>query len=578
MNDGQFQTTSSQNGTDSASSVPHITAPATEKQLEEKISELHQAGIEYEIEARSRVLGIGYVNFQRASLSPKSLGIIPEEDAQRLKIICFSFRPREVIEFAVLHPDDPAVQEYIKQLSQRYEVPSKIYLMSKKSFDRAMSQYRFVPKVRAVERDVKIQEEDLNRFRAEKNTLQDIGEQLKKISVTEILTFLMAAALQHRATDIHVEAEENGIKVRFRIDGTLHTIAELDRNLWRQIVSRIKLLAGLKINVDDRPQDGRVRLDVGDEKIDIRVSTLPTAYGESVAMRLLRTKMAMIAFEDLGLSGSALKRLKEQIQRPNGMVITSGPTGVGKTTTLYAIISKLNTPEMKIITIEDPIEYEIEGVNQSQVDPSKNYTFSKGLKSIVRQDPDVIMVGEMRDAETVDIAINAALTGHLVLSTIHTRNAAGTIPRLLALGAKGFLLAPALNAVIAQRLVRKLCSSCKKEISFSELDEQKRERMREEFYRIPETERGATPIEESPFFVSQGCEKCGGIGYQGRTGIFEVFIMSAELEQIILSRELSEYKIEDLLRQQGMVTMFQDGILKMLDGITSPSEVFRVVE
>jgi type II secretory ATPase GspE/PulE/Tfp pilus assembly ATPase PilB-like protein len=372
-----------------------------------------------------------------------------------------------------------------------------------------------------------------------------------------------------------VEAEENGIAVRYRIDGILHDVATLPKEQWKRFVSRIKLLSALKINVNDRPQDGRVTLKLESGNLDVRVSTMPTIHGESVVMRILHSGSKGVTFDELGLRGAAYDRLKREVERPNGMIITTGPTGSGKTTTLYGILRTLNKPGVKIITLEDPIEIKMEGINQSQVDISKDYTFAKGLRSILRQDPDICMVGEIRDLESAEIAIQAALTGHLMLSTIHTNSASGVIPRFLSMGVKPFLLAPALNAVIGQRLVRRICTNC---IEEEQVPAEKTERARKILSELPPSEQNNVDLNNLHFYHGRGCEKCSGLGYKGRIGIYEIFTMTKEVEQIILSTEVSEYKIQDLAVKNGMTTMVQDGLLKALDKITSLDEVFRVIE
>ncbi len=295
-------------------------------------------------------------------------------------------------------------------------------------------------------------------------------------------------------------------------------------------------------------------------------------------MRLLMSSAVGISFEQLGLRGRAFEQLKTEIEKPNGMIITTGPTGSGKTTTLYAILNKLNNPETKIITIEDPIEYKLEGINQSQIDPSKNYTFANGLRSILRQDPDIIMVGEIRDLETAEIAINASLTGHLVISTLHTNDAAGSVPRLLAMEVKSFLLAPSINAMIGQRLVRRICTDCKME---TELDSQTMSRVMKIMSEIPEKSGfriAAEELKKIKFYKGAGCEQCQGLGYKGRIGIYEIMVMNKEVESLILSGHVSEYDMRAISAKNGMITMIQDGLLKATEGITTAEEVFRVAK
>jgi type II secretory ATPase GspE/PulE/Tfp pilus assembly ATPase PilB-like protein len=388
----------------------------------------------------------------------------------------------------------------------------------------------------------------------------------------------MAAAIKARSSDVHIEAEEKDIKIRFRIDGILHDAANIDTKLWPKIVTRVKLVSGLKINISDRPQDGRFTIFLSNEKIDVRVSTLPTAYGESVVMRLLMSSAVGLSFEDLGLRGRAFEILKMEVTKPNGMIITTGPTGSGKTTTLYAILNKLNDSGTKIITIEDPVEYKLEGINQSQIDHSKGYTFAHGLRNILRQDPDIVMVGEIRDLETAEVAINASLTGHLVISTLHTNDASGTIPRLLAMSVKPFLLAPAINAMIGQRLVRRICPNCKQK---AELDNQTLSRVMKILSEIPENSGSRISdqaLKKLQFYKGGGCEACQGIGYKGRIGIYEVMMMTKKIEDLILQSHVSEFDMRAISKENGMITMIQDGLLKAADGITTVDEIFRVAK
>ncbi|OGL72662.1 hypothetical protein A3D72_00670 [Candidatus Uhrbacteria bacterium RIFCSPHIGHO2_02_FULL_57_19] len=432
-----------------------------------------------------------------------------------------------------------------------------------------------MPVIKKIVKGVTIPEADLQKFQKEVKSFKDLQTRVTGVPVTEVVTLLIASGMNSDASDIHVEAGESGIVVRFRLDGVLNVVATLPADLWPKVISRIKLLSALKLNITDRPQDGRFTIFLTNDKIDVRVSTIPTAYGESVVMRLLRGKVSAAKFENLGLRGRAFEILAKEIERPNGMIITTGPTGSGKTTTLYGILLKLNSPETKIITLEDPVEYKLEGINQSQIDHSKEYTFAKGLRSILRQDPDVIMVGEMRDLETSETAIQAALTGHLVLSTIHTNSASGAVPRFLSMGVKPFLLAPALNAVIGQRLVRKICQECKIE---DKLASETMERVKELLGAISEKSGEKVDLKKLKFWKGSGCQMCGNLGFKGRVGIYEIMQMTKEIEKVILSGEISEYKMQELAVENGMVTMVQDGLLKALDGITSVDEVFRTAE
>lgn len=540
--------------------------------LAEKMKELRQKQVEEELRLKAQSLAFGYVNLKGIPIPADVLQILTLEEARQKKIICFYFAPHKVARIAFLSVETELIEELKQELKTKLDVEVEVFLNSEVSFQAALKQYEAIPQIKEASKGVFISQEDLTKFTGQLKNLAGIIDLIKSASTTELVTVIIAAGLKTEASDVHIEAEADGIKLRYRVDGVLNTAGVLDKNVWQQLISRLKLLAGLKLNIFDKPQDGRFSILLNNDKVDVRVSTLPTNYGESVVMRLLLSRVESFDIKDLGLEDKNYQLLVENINRPNGMIITTGPTGSGKTTTLYSILNKLNNSETKIITIEDPIEYEVQGINQSQIEPERDYTFAKGLKSIVRQDPDIIMVGEMRDLETVDIALNAALTGHLVLSTLHTNDAAGAIPRFLAMGAKPYLLAPALNLVIAQRLIRKLCNNCKKEII---LDEVNKNKVTETMANL--SSRLNLNLEQVKFYGPGGCEACNNLGYKGRIGIFEMFVMNKEIEQVILSNEVSEYKIRELAVNQGMINLSQDGLLKAIKGLTSVEEVFRMV-
>ncbi|MEA3464332.1 MAG: GspE/PulE family protein [Patescibacteria group bacterium] len=538
----------------------------------EKQEEIKKKEIERLTEQQAGQSGVSYVDLAGFPVSPEALSLIKEEDAKKLSVVCFYYDGNN-LRLASTQPDDNKVKDLLIQLKEKYYCHGEIYLISSHSLEFALELYKTIPAPREIIKGVKINEQELNKYSAKLSSFKDLQEQIKKAQITDMVTMIMAASIKLNASDIHIEGEEEDIKIRFRIDGVLHDAAILDKEVWKKFIARMKMLADVKINITDKPQDGRISIYLKDDKVDIRASFLPTAHGESVVMRLLRSSAIGLDFEDLGIRGRAYKQLKCEVERPNGMIITTGPTGSGKTTTLYAILKKLNKQETKIITVEDPIEYQLKGINQSQI--SKNYTFAKGLRSIVRQDPDIIMVGEIRDLETAEISIQAALTGHLVLSTIHTNDAAGTVPRFLSMGAKPFLLAPAFNAMIGQRLVRRICEECKEEIKLSDEDYKK---AREILDKLPEEEKNKIDIDNLKFYQGHGCEACQRIGYKGRIGIYEIMAMNSDIEQLILSGKVSEYDMRDIAMKNGMITMAQDGLLKAIDGITSAEEVFRVAE
>ncbi len=527
--------------------------------------------MEKEARAQAESLGLGYVDLRKYPILLDTLGLVPQEFAEAHQAISFLIE-KEVWHVAMRGPlTDEVTTAFETWLPKSHAVNLDWFFISEASYQAALKQYAGVPVLKRVEGGVEITAEDLAQYESEIKTFHDLAARVKGLNVSQVLTLLLAGAMRSNASDIHIEAEEKGIQVRYRIDGILYSIVELPHEDWKKIISRLKLLSGLKINITDKPQDGHCTIFLGaGNKLELRVSTLPTNYGESVVMRLLRGSVAGLKFEDLGLTGKASEQLLHEMRRPNGMIISCGPTGSGKTTTLYAMLNKLNSPETKIITLEDPIEYKLPGINQSQVDTVKGYTFAAGLKSALRQDPDLIMVGEIRDLETADVSVNAALTGHLMLSTMHTNSASGALPRFLAMGVKPFLLAPALNAIIGQRLVRRLCQACKQE---NKLDAEMTAQIKKILSELAEP-----PKSEIIFYKSPGCEKCAGLGYQGRVGLYEVLVMTKEIEAEILRGQMSEYVVQEIAIKRGMVTLVQDGLLKALQGITSVEEVFRVTE
>jgi len=390
-----------------------------------------------------------------------------------------------------------------------------------------------------------------------------------------VVAVLLRHAVDGSASDIHIEPTKEKIRIRFRLNGILHASIFLPLRILPAIISRIKILSDLKIDETRIPQDGRFSAKIGGKDIDFRVSTFPTALGEKAALRILDPTRALADIKDLGISERNLKIIEKTIIKPYGMILVAGPTGSGKTTTLYAVLRILNKEGVNVMTLEDPIEYFIEGVNQSQVRPEIGYEFATGLRSMLRQDPDILMVGEIRDEDTASLAIHSALTGHILLSTIHTANAMGVIPRLIDLGIKPYLIPPSFSVAIAQRLIRSLCPDCKKKIKPKK---EIRDLILAEIENMPQAVRKGVDLSK-PFFVFEaaGCKKCNNTGYAGRTGVFEVLEMTPTLAEITI-KEPSEIKIEEEAKRQGMVTMKQDGILKVLQGISSVEEVLRMAE
>ncbi len=421
--------------------------------------------------------------------------------------------------------------------------------------------------------EIEISPAHLKEIQKEIKNISDLKEKVESSlteSVTEILEVILGGVIALDASDIHIEPREEEVMIRARVDGVLQDVLILEQKIYEGILSRIKLLSGIKLNITDRPQDGRFSILMEELPIEIRASTLPSEYGESVVLRILNPK-SLIDMEALGLREDLFNLFKKEIEKPNGMIIVTGPTGSGKTTTLYAFLKKIHKPEIKIITIEDPIEYHLKGISQTQVAPDRGYDFASGLRSIVRQDPDVILVGEIRDLETASIALQSALTGHLVFTTLHTNDAAGTVARLQALGEKPVNIAPAINMAVAQRLIRKICQKCAefKKISPEELKKLKKELSSLKAIKIPKL----TPGLKIPRI--KGCPNCNYTGYRGRIGIFEAFLVDDEMEKFILENPSIAGLRKEAIKK-GMVTMYQDGLIKVLEGITTLEEVKRV--
>jgi type II secretory ATPase GspE/PulE/Tfp pilus assembly ATPase PilB-like protein len=422
---------------------------------------------------------------------------------------------------------------------------------------------------------VEISPEIVEEIEKEIKNISEFGKKIEKTSkerITDILEIILGGGILLETSDIHIEPTEKQARLRARIDGVLQDIIIFDLEIFQGILSRIKLLSGLKLNISDRPQDGRFSVFWGQNLIEIRASSLPAEYGESIVLRILNPKNLM-GIETLGLRKDLETAFNKEIKKPNGMIIVTGPTGSGKTTTLYAFLKKLQSPENKIITIEDPIEYHLKGISQTQTNPKKGYDFANGLRSIMRQDPDVILVGEIRDLETAQIALQAALTGHLVFTTLHTNDAAGTVARLISLGAKTSNIGPAINIAIAQRLVRKVCKKCSKLRSISD---QELKKIKKDLQGISKQIKIPKLIKGFKIPETVGCKDCNSTGFRGRIGIFEAFFIDNEMEKFILTNP-SIASLEEKAIKKGMVTMKQDGLIKVLEGITTIEEIEKVM-
>lgn len=552
---------------------PKISSQSKKIELDLKLEELKNKKLEEKTIQRAFAIGVPHINLKGIPITPEALKTISEEEAKQLQVVPF-LRDEKIICLGAIDPLDQKLLELKNKIEDETNLSVNMFLVSEVSFLIGLKFYQTLPKIKKREGGLEITEEELLNFQTKIKTFDDLQQEIKKSAAPKIIILIIAAAIKSRSSDIHFESEEQNVKIRLRVDGVLHDASFLPKNIWSEVVSRIKLLSSLKINITNQPQDGRFSIFFSGKKIDVRVSVLPSTHGESIVIRLLMFEQK-ISLESLGLNHRYLEDFKKEINKPNGMIITTGPTGSGKTTTLYAILDYLNNPETKIITLEEPVEYELSGATQISIDTSKDQNFAKMFRSIMRQDPDVVMVGEIRDQETAEVSVQAALTGHLVFSTLHTNDAAGAIPRFLILGVKPYLLAPALNLIIAQRLVRKICQNCKEKI---EMDQDLLTKVKKILEDLPEQEKSKIDLNHLEFYHGHGCEACQGIGYKERIGIFEFFSVDSKIEEIILKTSASEREIKDVLKKKKMVTMVQDGILKALKGMTTIDEVFRVAD
>ncbi|PIV43614.1 MAG: hypothetical protein COS26_00345 [Candidatus Nealsonbacteria bacterium CG02_land_8_20_14_3_00_40_11] len=504
----------------------------------------------------------------------KTLELIPEETAKYYQMIPLE-KAEKYLEIGMIYPEDLKAQEALKFLARQGKFNYKVFLITPNTFKNLLKQYRTLKRevgLALEELETELKEEGI---KTKSQTAAEFERMAEEAPITKIVAVVLRYAVEGSASDIHIEPTREKLRVRFRFLGDLHSSIFLPLTILPAVVARIKILSNLKIDETRVPQDGRFSTQINGKSIDFRVSIFPTTLGEKVAIRVLDPATGLKSFEDLGLEERNLKVVKEGISKPYGLILATGPTGCGKTTTLYAILQILNKEEVNIVSIEDPVEYFIEGINQSQVKPEIGYDFANGLRHILRQDPDIIMVGEIRDEETANLVIHAALTGHIVLSTLHTSNALGVIPRLIDMGIKPYLLPSVLQLAMAQRLVRKLCDSCKKKIKPT--PEIKNLILKEIDGLPPAIKKDIKLPASFEIFAPQGCQKCGSTGYSGRIAVFEILSMTDSLAEIIL-KEPSEVSILEEAKRQGMITMKQDGILKVLRGVTTIEEILRVAE
>ncbi|MFA4833393.1 MAG: GspE/PulE family protein [Patescibacteria group bacterium] len=525
-------------------------------------------------ESAAEYFKVPFVNLKGQAIRKDILFSIPEPIATTHDLIAFDGDDKE-IKIATLNPDDLEIFEFIKK---KTNLEPKIYLTTPESIKDNLKQYH-----KGLKAEFDYLTKETGKAENGKEGEKDLKKLAEDLPVVRIVDTLLEYAIFQEASDIHIEPEEKDIIVRYRIDGILHNVMILPKNAQSGIVARIKILSNLKVDEHRLPQDGRFKIANEEYKVSFRVSIIPTFDGEKIVMRLLNEKAQILNLEQLGFQPSSLEIIKRNLKKPHGMLLVTGPTGSGKTTTLYTILNILNTPEVNISTVEDPIEYRMPKVNQSQINPKIGFTFATGLRALLRQDPNIIMVGEIRDQETAEIAVHAAMTGHLVLSTLHTNDAVTTLPRLSDMGVPSFLVATTTNLIVAQRLVRKICPNC---IQSFNLDKQAIEELNkflnvgnllktlEEEKAIVSSKEG---LESVLFYRGKGCKKCNNSGYKGRIGIYETLEITKEISDLIL-KKANANEIKTQAEKQGMLAIVEDGFIKAKNGITTIEEIMRVTK
>lgn len=543
-----------------------------------KISDLHKEEEENLTKKMALKYGLPYIDLSVTPINTDSLRFISEIESRSAQIGVFDHVDKNV-KIAIISPNNTDSIAVIKKIEEK-GYTANIFMASHTSLEKVWDRYKdlsysFETKSGALD----ISNEEISDFLKEVHTIEDVSKLIKEVldmkkgyKISKILEIILAGAISVDGSDIHIEPEENYVRIRYRLDGVLVDILEFDKETFKLLLSRIKLISNLKLNIETA-QDGRFSIKISDYEIEIRTSLLPGAYGDSVVMRVLNPNSISIPLEELYIDKKILDVVLKEIQKPNGMVLNTGPTGSGKTTTLYAFLKKIHIPGIKIITIENPVEYHLPGIVQTQTDEKSGYTFASGLKSALRQDPDIIMVGEIRDDETAEIAINSALTGHLVFSTLHTNSAAGTFPRLIDLGINPKILGSAINVAMAQRLVRKLCENCKEKHKTSQEEISKIKEITDNIYDKKYIENISTEY----IYKNVGCKKCNNTGYKGRLGIYEIIIMDEKIDKVIKEGG-SEREIEIVSKDQGFLNMKEDGVLKVLKGLTTLEELERIID
>jgi len=516
------------------------------------------------LKAKAEYLKVSFVDLDKVGFSPQSFSLVSRNIAQHYSLVPFDLDPKKkTLSVAMANPLDLETIEFLEKKTEHRVIP---FLAAEDQIDKAIKEGYSRELTEEVSQALKDTEKPTKQL----PDLDHLDQVIKEAPIAKVVSTILEFAMRSRASDVHIEPEEEETRVRYRVDGILSEKLVLPRRIHDAVISRIKILSNLKIDEKRVPQDGRFSFISDGQEVDLRVSTAPTVYGEKIVMRLLKKSQKIPDLPGLGLRGKALTNLQISINRPHGMIAVCGPTGSGKTTTLYSALTRVNTAKVNIMTIEDPVEYKIAGVNQVQINPQAGLTFSSALRSFLRQDPDIIMVGEIRDEETAALAVHAALTGHLVFSTLHTNDAAGAIPRLIDMGVEPFLLVSSLSSVVAQRILRQICPSCKEE--YSPLPEVVDDIKRVLGPLLPKDKETKMTLHKG-----KGCSECNNTGYAGRIGIFEVFLVSDKIAKLVLEKGTAG-AIQKAAVEEGMITMIQDGYLKALEGITTIEEVLRVAQ
>ncbi len=552
-----------------------VMATFEEGKREEKILKLRRKEEEETVKLLAEKYRLPYADLSTIPINVDALGMVKEAEARSGELAVIQKFGKN-LEIAVRNPEAPKTKALLQRLAdQGYR--HDLYLVSRSSLGKAWRDYAHLKRQeRFRSGEIQVSAERLEELRPRLKTLPEITKflgEMKGARTTEVLEVILAGGLETDASDIHLEPQAETVRLRYRLDGVLNDAGALAHEAYKFLLSRIKLIAEMKLNVRTRGQDGRFTIKSGGLEMEVRASTLPGPYGENIVLRVLNPKTIGIGFGDLGMQPWIAAAMERELKKPNGMILTTGPTGSGKTTTLYAFVRSVHKPGVKIITLEDPIEYHLPGIEQTQVEPEAGYDFSSGLRSILRQDPDVVLVGEIRDLETAQTAMHASLTGHLVFSTLHTNDAAGTIPRLLDLGVDPAIMAPALNVTMAQRLVRKLCHQCKNQYAAAENEVRD---IRRELDALPPGVPKPTLKKKLTLSKAVGCAECNNTGYKGRTGVFEIILVDDTVAELVFQKP-SEVEIKKAAREQGQMTMRQDAIFKVLAAITDLAEVERVV-